>query len=57
MGFQNRLYLGSIKPPVAIHFGNDDVVRFMQISVDKELALDGSFEVSATDDIGLKEAT
>ncbi len=56
MGFQNRLYLGSIKPPVAIHFGNDDVVRFMQISVDKELALDGSFEVSATDDIGLKEA-
>ncbi|MBT4584035.1 MAG: pilus assembly protein PilM [Phycisphaerae bacterium] len=57
MGFQYRCSLRSTKPPVAIHFGNDDVVRLMQISGEHDFALDASFEVLSTDDVGLKEAT
>lgn len=57
MGIQKRFTRASAKPPVAIHFGNDDVVRFMQISGENELVLEASFEVSANDDVGLREAT
>ena len=57
MGFQKRFSLGSTKPPVAFHFGNDDVVRLMQINGQGEPELEASFEVSASDDVGLKEAT
>jgi len=57
MGFQNRFSLGFTKPPVAIHFGNDEVVRLMQISGENDLTLEASFEVSASDYLGLKEAT
>jgi len=57
MGIQNRMTFGSRKPPVAFHFGNDDVVRLMQINGKNDSTLAASFEVPASDDVGLKEAT
>ena len=57
MGLRTRVSFGSAKPPVAVHFGNDDVVRLMQINGTSDLTLQASFEVPANDIAGLREAT
>lgn len=56
MGFRNKLTIGRTSPPVAMHFGNDQIIRLMQISGTHNLELQASCEVSATDQIGLAEA-
>ncbi len=56
MGLRTRSTLGSSKPPVAVHFGNDGIVRMMQITGSKDLSLQASFEVSFNDHAGLVEA-
>ena len=56
MGFRNTVTIGSTNPPIAMHFGNDEIIRLMQINGTNKLELQASFEVSATDQIGLAEA-
>ena len=56
MGLRTRVFFGSTEPPVAVHFGNDDIVRLMQINGTRDLTLQASFEVPANDIAGLREA-
>ena len=56
MGIRNGLFFGKAKRPIAVHFGNDGVIRMMRLQEIDDQTMQASFEVSEGDQIGLSEA-
>ena len=56
MGIRNGLFSGKAKRPIAVHFGNDGVIRMMRLQGMDDQTMQASFEVSEGDQIGLSEA-
>jgi len=56
MGIRNGLFSGKAKQPIAAHFGNDGIIRLMQLQGTREQAMHASFEVADGDQVGLSEA-
>ncbi|MDP7008236.1 MAG: hypothetical protein QGI78_01550 [Phycisphaerales bacterium] len=56
MSYRSQRIFGTTDHPIAMHFGNDEVIRLMQTKGIDTLSLRAAFEVSSKDGAGLREA-